>query len=183
MLNYFLLRLVGPKMGELKVKNLSEFHFKPQQLVSDIIDMYLNLGEEESFCRAVATDKRSYSPNLFKQSERVLKLIGRPTSVIFRLSELATRIEELAQQEEEEEIPEPPDEFVDPITNMLMSDPVILTTSNNVVDKSTICRHLLSDQKDPFNRSPLTLEMVQPHTELKTKIQRWLASVKGQKRI
>jgi len=24
-----------------------------------------------------------------------------------------------------------------------MSDPVILTTSNNVVDKSTICRHLL----------------------------------------
>ncbi|KAL9957844.1 hypothetical protein ACROYT_G034792 [Oculina patagonica] len=73
MLNYFLLRLVGPKMGELKAKNLSEFHFKPQQLVSDIIDMYLNLGEEESFCRAVATDKRSYSPNLFKQSERVLK--------------------------------------------------------------------------------------------------------------
>ncbi|XP_020626137.1 ubiquitin conjugation factor E4 A-like [Orbicella faveolata] len=183
MLNYFLLRLVGPKMGELKVKNLSEFHFKPQQLVSDIIDMYLNLGEEESFCRAVATDKRSYSPNLFKQSERVLKLIGRPTSVIFRLSELASRIDELAQQEEEEEIPEPPDEFVDPITNMLMSDPVILTTSNNVVDKSTICRHLLSDQKDPFNRSPLTLEMVQPHTELKTKIQQWLASVKGQKRM
>ena len=38
---------------------------------------------------------------------------------------------------------QPPDEFVDPITNMLMSDPVILTTSNNVVDKSTICRHLL----------------------------------------
>jgi len=40
-----------------------------------------------------------------------------------------------------------------------------------------------SDQKDPFNRSPLTLEMVQPHTELKTKIEQWLASVKGQKRI
>lgn len=40
-----------------------------------------------------------------------------------------------------------------------------------------------SDQKDPFNRSHLTLEMVQPHTELKTKIQQWLASVKGQKRI
>ena len=38
---------------------------------------------------------------------------------------------------------QPPEEFVDPITNMLMSDPVILTTSNNVVDKSTICRHLL----------------------------------------
>ena len=26
---------------------------------------------------------------------------------------------------------------------MLMSDPVILATSNNVVDRSTICRHLM----------------------------------------
>ncbi|KAL9957843.1 hypothetical protein ACROYT_G034791 [Oculina patagonica] len=110
-------------------------------------------------------------------------MIGRPTSVIFRLNELAARIEEFAQQEEDEEMPEPPDEFVDPITNMLMSDPVILTTSNNIVDRSTICRHLLSDQKDPFNRSPLSLEMVQPHTELKTRIQQWLAEVNGQKRI
>lgn len=40
-----------------------------------------------------------------------------------------------------------------------------------------------SDQKDPFNRSPLTLEMVQLHNELKTKIQQWLAAVKAQKRI
>lgn len=183
MLNYFLLRLVGPKMGELKVKNLSEFHFKPQQLVSDIVDIYLNLGEDESFCHAVATDKRSYSPNLFKQSERVLKLIGRPSSVIFRLSELAHRVEECAQQEEEaEDLPEPPDEFVDPITSTLMTDPVILPTSNNVVDMSTICRHLLSDQKDPFNRSPLTLEMVQKHVELRERIQQWLAEVKAQKK-
>lgn len=184
MLNYFLLRLVGPKMGELKVKNSSEFHFKPQQLVSDIVDIYLNLGEDESFCNAVATDKRSYSPNLFKQSERVLKLIGRPSSVIFRLSELAHRVEDCAQkeEEEEEEFPEPPEEFVDPITNMLMSDPVILPTSNNIVDMSTICRHLLSDQKDPFNRSPLTLSMVQKHAELKERIQQWLAEVKAQKK-
>lgn len=183
MLNYFLLRLVGPKMGELKVKNLSEFHFKPQKLVSDIVDIYLNLGEEESFCKAVATDKRSYSPSLFKQSERVLKLIGRPSSVIFRLNELAHRVEECAQQEQEaDDLPEPPDEFVDPITNTLMNDPVILPTSNKIVDMSTICRHLLSDQKDPFSRSPLTLEMVQKHTELKERIQQWLAEVRAQKK-
>ena len=67
------MKLALPFVCQIQVKNLSEFHFKPQQLVSDIVDIYLNLGEEESFCKAVATDKRSYSPNLFKQSERVLK--------------------------------------------------------------------------------------------------------------
>lgn len=183
MLNYFLLKLVGPKMGELKVKNLSQFHFKPQQLVSDIVDIYLNLGEDKSFCKAVATDKRSYSPNLFKQSERVLKLIGRPSSVIFKLNELAHHVEECAEAEKEtEDLPEPPDEFVDPITNMLMTDPVILPTSNHVVDMSTICRHLLSDQTDPFNRCRLTLEMVQRHFKLKEKIEQWLSEVKAKKK-
>jgi len=44
MLNYFLQHLVGPKMGALKVKDFSEFDFKPQQLVSDICTIYLNLG-------------------------------------------------------------------------------------------------------------------------------------------
>ena len=37
---------------------------------------------------------------------QIPRLTGRPTSVIFRLNELAARIEEFAQQEEEEEIPE-----------------------------------------------------------------------------
>lgn len=45
MLNYFLQHLVGPKMGALKVKDFSEFDFKPQQLVSDICTIYLNLGQ------------------------------------------------------------------------------------------------------------------------------------------
>ncbi len=44
MLNYFLQHLVGPKMGALKVKDFSEFDFKPQQVVSDICTIYLNLG-------------------------------------------------------------------------------------------------------------------------------------------
>lgn len=39
-----------------------------------------------------------------------------------------------------------------------------------------------SDQKDPFSRSPLTLEMVQKHTELKERIQQWLAEVRAQKK-
>lgn len=35
-------------------------------------------------------------------------------------------------------------------------------------------RHLLSDQTDPFNRSPLTMDMVQPNVDLKRKIEEWI---------
>uniref|UniRef100_A0A8C3L734 Ubiquitin conjugation factor E4 A n=1 Tax=Chrysolophus pictus TaxID=9089 RepID=A0A8C3L734_CHRPC len=183
MLNYFLQHLVGPKMGALKVKDFSEFDFKPQQLVSDICTIYLNLGDEENFCATVPKDGRSYSPTLFAQTVRVLKKINKPGNMIVAFSNLAERIKSLAdrQQQEEETYADACDEFLDPIMSTLMSDPVILPSSRVTVDRSTIARHLLSDQTDPFNRSPLTMDQIRPNRELKEKIQQWLAERKKQK--
>lgn len=184
MLNYFLQHLVGPKMGALKVKDFSEFDFKPQQLVSDICTIYLNLGDEENFCATVPKDGRSYSPTLFAQTVRVLKKINKPGNMIVAFSNLAERIKSLAdlQQQEEETYADACDEFLDPIMSTLMSDPVVLPSSRVTVDRSTIARHLLSDQTDPFNRSPLTMDQIRPNTELKEKIQRWLAERKQQQK-
>lgn len=39
-------------------------------------------------------------------------------------------------------------------------------------------RHLLSDQSDPFNRSPLSMDQVKSNTELKAKIIAWIAEQK-----
>ncbi|XP_029770957.1 ubiquitin conjugation factor E4 A isoform X2 [Suricata suricatta] len=184
MLNYFLQHLVGPKMGALKVKDFSEFDFRPQQLVSDICTIYLNLGDEENFCATVPKDGRSYSPTLFAQTVRVLKKINKPGNMIVAFSNLAERIKSLAdlQQQEEETYADACDEFLDPIMSTLMSDPVLLPSSRVTVDRSTIARHLLSDQTDPFNRSPLTMDQIRPNTELKEKIQRWLADRKQQQK-
>ena len=44
----------------------------------------------------------------------------------------------------------------------LMEDPVLLPTSGNVMDRKHITRHLLSTPNDPFNRQPLTEEMLKP---------------------
>lgn len=41
----------------------------------------------------------------------------------------------------------------------LMVDPVILP-SNNVVDRSTILKHLLNKNTDPFTNKPLTEEQL-----------------------
>lgn len=176
MLNYFLQHLVGPKMGALKVKDFSEFDFKPQQLVSDICTIYLNLGDEENFCATVPKDGRSYSPTLFSQTVRVLKKINKPGDMIVAFGFLADKIKSHAdrQQQEEEVYLDAPDEFLDPIMSTLMLDPVLLPSSNVTVDRSTIARHLLSDQTDPFNRSPLTMDQIRPNEELKQQILQWL---------
>lgn len=49
------------------------------------------------------------------------------------------------------------------------------------VDRQTIARHLLSDQIDPFNRQPLTMEEVVPNTELKARITGWLEEKRTQR--
>lgn len=77
---------------------------------------------------------------------------------------------------------------------------MLLPSSNVTVDRSTIARHLLrwvkllcdaaqqlslvfisfrshascSDQTDPFNRSPLTMDQIRPNEELKQQISQWL---------
>jgi ubiquitin conjugation factor E4 B len=44
----------------------------------------------------------------------------------------------------------------------IMNDPVLLPTSNVIVDRVTINKHLLIDSTDPFNRKKLTKEMLIP---------------------
>jgi len=68
-----------------------------------------------------------------------------------------------------------PDEFLDPIMGEVMKDPVLLPSSQMVVDRLTIIKHLLSDDTDPFNRSKLTKEMLEPQPDLKQKIEEFFA--------
>jgi len=50
----------------------------------------------------------------------------------------------------------------DPLMMTLMRDPVILPTSGKVMDRAVIMRHLLNSDTDPFNRQPLTTDMLKP---------------------
>ncbi|RZF45305.1 hypothetical protein LSTR_LSTR011121 [Laodelphax striatellus] len=176
MLNYFLSHLVGPKMKNFKVMNNKDYKFDPASLVLNICRIYTHLGESDEFCKAVSRDGRSYSPKLFQLARNVLMRIG-GGSVGEELEGVEGRVGRLAAEQEAEEecLSDVPDEFLDPIMSTLMLDPVTLPSSKVNVDRSTISRHILSDQSDPFNRSLLTMNMVIPNTELKERIQKWKA--------
>lgn len=68
---------------------------------------------------------------------------------------------------------EVPEDFLDPLLQTVMREPVILPDSHITIDRSTIERHLLSSKTDPFNRSPLSAEQLKPDAALKARIQSW----------
>jgi ubiquitin conjugation factor E4 B len=68
-----------------------------------------------------------------------------------------------------------PDDFVDPIDAVLMTDPVILPSSGLRMERASILRHLLNDPRDPITRQPLSAADLKPDDELRDRVSVWKA--------
>jgi len=177
MLNYYLIELSSSKCQEIQVWDPAKYKFTPKEWLKRIIEIYLNFARHGGFKKAVQRDGRSFKPDTFRKIVAMLKdQMIMPLKDIERFSRFVDEASAYydQQQKMQEDVGEIPEEFLDPITFELMEDPVILPTSNNTMDRSAITRHLLSDPIDPFNRAPLTIDMLQPNTELKAKIKKWM---------
>merc|ERR1711964_846649 len=73
----------------------------------------------------------------------------------------------------EEKLGEIPDNFLDPIYQTLMRDPVKLP-SGTIVERKIIERSLLNNPQDPFSRQPCTKDDLVPVPELKEEIEAWI---------
>ncbi|KAL0961455.1 hypothetical protein HGRIS_006400 [Hohenbuehelia grisea] len=177
MLNYNLDALAGPRCQDLKVREPQKLRFEPRVLLSDILQVYLNLADQGEFVQAVANDGRSYRKELFEKAAGIaMRKTLKSETEVEKLRLFVVKVEEAkATMEAEEDLGEIPDEFLDPLMFTVMRDPVTLPSSRTIVDRSTIKSHLLSDSKDPFNRMPLAIEDVIPNTELKERIESFLS--------
>uniref|UniRef100_A0A8R1I3P5 RING-type E3 ubiquitin transferase n=1 Tax=Caenorhabditis japonica TaxID=281687 RepID=A0A8R1I3P5_CAEJA len=176
MLNHNLSQLMGNKCVELKVSNPSNYGWHPRQFVSLIISIYLCLNMP-SFVKYIAYDERTYNPEFFRSSiERMKKSQILSLPHLERFEHLAEEVQKEyeAKAELEEEYDDVPEEFKDPIMDAIMVDPVALP-SGHIMDRAVIERHLLSMPNNPFSRAPLSQSELVPDTELKTKIQNWIA--------
>lgn len=88
--------------------------------------------------------------------------------------ELANKAQKIVLQNQKRELDysDAPDEFRDPLMDTLMEDPVLLP-SGKIMDRAVILRHLLNSSTDPFNRQPLTEDMLTPVADLKHRIDAW----------
>jgi ubiquitin conjugation factor E4 B len=184
MLDYNLEALVGPKKANLRVKNPEDYGWNPRQMLAEVTDVYLNLQGKQSFVDAVATDGRAYRPEYWSEAHKILaKYALKSPEQLREWEQMAAQIETAKDQAdlEEADLGEIPEKYEDPLMATLMEDPVTLPISKQVVDRSTIQSHLLSDPHDPFNRTPLKIEDVIPNDELRDEIQNWKANLLAQK--
>ncbi|XP_077997981.1 ubiquitin conjugation factor E4 B-like [Glandiceps talaboti] len=176
MLNFNLQQLCGPKCNDLKVENKEKYGFEPKKLLDQLTDIYLHLNCQK-FAEAVAADERSYRKEVFEDAIGVMtRTVIKTESDIRKFRDLATLVDEIviSNMKKDIDFEDAPDEFKDPLMDTMMTDPVLLPTSDTVMDRPIIERHLLNSSTDPFNRQPLTSEELVPVPELKTKIQQWM---------
>jgi ubiquitin conjugation factor E4 B len=174
MLTFNLKQLTGPRYRDLKVKEPEKYGFRPKELLDCITDIYLHLDSKQ-LARAVANDERSYSKEVFDACVALMiKNQVKPLNLIGQFQEFSCRVESEAAAALMQDIEYGivPTEFKDPIMDTVMEEPVRLP-SGMIVDRPVIVRHLLNSSIDPFNRQPLTLDMLVPQPELQRRIEQW----------
>lgn len=181
MLLHVLNKLVGARGLDLKVDNPEVYNFRPKEMLQDLCVVFSSFAAEDEFQMACAKSGY-YTPDLMNKSVktcRKLGLLAGDSMELFAL--LATKVEEASKTlaSDEDLTADAPDEFLDPLTQEFLSDPVILPTSDTIVDRATITQHLLNDSTDPFNRKELSIEDVIPAIELKEKMKVWLDAKKA----
>lgn len=185
MLDYNLALLVGPNKSKLKVENMAEYGWNPKAMLADIVDVYLNLQEKESFIDAVATDERSYKPEYWETAKNILTRFAlKSPEQLKEWEKLSDSIETKKAEvdAEDADLGDIPDEYTDPLMASLMEDPVILPRSRVTVDRASVRSMLLNDKIDPFNRTPLTIEEVIPNDALREEIKAWKAARLAEKK-
>lgn len=176
-LNSCLDRLVGPKCLELKgtSRDFDQYNFNPRELLCWIGELYVYLRrvDKEKVLRMIVEDGRSYKHQTFHKATVILgreNLMSQELLEEFKEFVQACR-ERAEQQNEALAAVDIPDEFLDPIISDIMGDPVLLPSSNTIMDRQVIERHILSSDQDPFNRMPLKITDLIPQLELRQRIQ------------
>ena len=114
MLDYNLDLMVGPKSSQLRVERPEDYGFNPRVLLSEIVDVFLNLGSKETFVVAVARDGRSYKPANLNKATQILKRWGlKSAQELDEWAKLGERFAKAKDMETQDEalFEDAPDEF------------------------------------------------------------------------
>ena len=184
LLNYSLDVFITPRGNQLKVKNLSQYQFDPKFVLVSILSTYASFVDYKKFIEYVVKDQRSYKIENFIRARSIVEESGKFNMSKDDFEKFVSLIDKIKIVEEEIKktiinYDDAPNEFYDPITTELMLDPVELPISKVIVDRKTIETQLLTNPIDPFNRTHLTKEMLIPCTDLKKKIDEYIAKKKG----
>jgi len=175
MLLHVMTKLVGSKGLDLKVDNPEQYDFRPKEMLRDLCAIFALFAANPVFQTECANARCNVSMlrKAVHTCERLNLLTGESMEAFQSLPD-AVQAAAKRVAIEDELLSDAPDEYMDALMQTFMKDPVKLP-SGHIVDRSTITQHLLNDPTDPFNRAPLKIEDVEPATELKERMDQWVA--------
>lgn len=137
------------------------------------------------FASFIAGDERSFRLDNWREAGGIMATaaldsafsMARPhvSEVLARWQQLLQRVSaaSTAKGREEEDMGDLPDEVADGIMGTLLECPVRLPGSRQVMDRGHIERYLLDEERDPYNRSHLTPEMLIPMPLMTAALRQW----------
>ena len=148
-----------------KINDKSDLNFTPINLLitlkSILIGLIFNRSNENEVINIIS-ENGNYIQNSILRMINILSKKDKIKSIEYSyLSYLDTKINIKMDTHIEIEIPE---ELCDPIMDTLIENPIMLT-NDIIIDISTISRHLLSSETNPFDRSILTMEILEKYNE------------------
>ena len=145
--------------------------------------IFVRFSHYKRFIAQCTMDQRSFSLEGHAAVLAVLPRVGVLEKEQHGFAQALQRLEEAVacnngsdtNVDDAEEIPA---HFIDPITCEVMEKPMRLP-SGNIVDRSSISRHLLTSNTDPFTRVAMSSSDVEPCPELEYEIYIWRQGRQG----
>ena len=164
-IGYFMEKLLGENRKKYIIKQPKDVNFIPIDILENFKKIFINMCDKEEYLVALSNDERSFKTTYLSRLLSILHRNSKLTNLEdFSLTNIINKLDKLIKKREEEDI-EIPDELCDPIMSTLIKEPVELPSTNIIMDKDIISRHLLSDPHDPFNRSELTIEKLEEYNK------------------
>lgn len=165
----------------MQVNNPEDYNFRPKEMLRDLCAIFSLFANEPEFVEQCAKSgyyNQELMNKAVKRCTQLKLLLGQSMESFQKFPELLVAACDSVSNDDAL-FADAPDEFLDPLLMTVMKDPVFLPTSETIVDRSTITQHLLNDPTDPFNRRELTIDMVEPATELQERMSEWLQEKRG----
>lgn len=140
-------RIVGTKSLEIKVDNMETYNFQPRTMLLEVVHAMLHFHAEPKFWQACAEDSFYSDGGSLRNGISTVNRLGLITvQEVEQMRQLYEQVQKCRTEfvDVESLVQDAPGEFMDPLMDTLMRDPVRLPTSGNIVDRSTIAQCLLN---------------------------------------
>lgn len=140
-------RLVGSKSLEIKVDNMEQYEFNPKVMLTEVCLAMVHFCDSPLFHESVAKDSFYFNGGpIHKAIVNVSRMSLLSPVELEQLKHLQVCVQKarISYIDLDSLVDDAPSEFMDPLLDTLMRDPVRLPTSNTIVDRATIAQHLLN---------------------------------------